>query len=112
MKKAIIAIALVSASLIATTSVAGPFDKGQFNVNQRQENQKERIQDGVQSGELTRAEAHNLRADQRQIARTEERMRSDGGGLSAREHARLAHMQNVESRQIRTKKHNPRDRNN
>lgn len=112
MKKSIFAIALVSASLVATASFAGPRGNGPFNVNERQQNQKERIQQGVESGELTRAEAHNLRSDQRQIARTEDRMREDGGGLSAREHARLAHMQSRESKQIHAKKHNDRDRNN
>ena len=110
MKKSIFAIAIISTSLIATASMAAPRANGQFNVNDRQENQHDRIAQGVKSGELTKAEAHNLRSDQRQINRTEQRMRADGGGLSAREHARLAHMQNVESRQIRAKKHNSRDR--
>jgi len=47
-------------------------------VNQRQFNQRERIQGGVRSGELTRAERASLAAEQRGIRQEERQYRSDG----------------------------------
>ena len=56
-------------------AAAGTRDPG---LNQRQHNQQQRIQQGVESGELTRGETHRLAAEQRHIRREEARYKSDG----------------------------------
>jgi len=78
-------------------------------VDQRQENQRERIQQGVASGELTRRETANAVHDQRHIRRAERRAKSDGV-VTGRESARLHHKENKASRQLRRNKHDAQDR--
>lgn len=58
-----------------------------MNINQRQANLDARIDAGVRSGQITRAEAFRLRAEFQQIARLETRYRA--GGLSQWEMADL-----------------------
>ena len=74
------------ATLIGLSVVAAPAAAG---INGRQHNQRARIAQGVRSGELTRGETRQLARQQYRIARTEHRMRRDGGGLSVGERARL-----------------------
>jgi len=78
-------------------------------VNERQENQRDRLQQGVASGELTRSEAARSRKDQREIRRTEKRMKADGD-MTKRERARLQHKQNKASRKLARNKHDAQDR--
>ena len=76
MKK--IAIAIVAASALAATAapaLAAPWQ----NINQRQANLDRRIDQGVRSGQLSRREAANLRAEFRGLARLEARYRATGG---------------------------------
>lgn len=47
-------------------------------VNARQADQRERIQQGIRSGELTRGEARQLGAEQRNIRQEERQYKSDG----------------------------------
>ncbi len=70
----------------------------------RQGNQKARIADGVESGELTARESVRLAKQQRHIARTENRYKSDGH-YSAKERAIVHHKQNRASRNIARQKH-------
>jgi hypothetical protein len=58
-----------------------------MNINQRQADLDRRIDRGVRSGDLTRAEAQRLRNEFRQIARLENRYRANG--LNMRERADL-----------------------
>ena len=78
-------------------------------VDRRQENQHDRIQQGVASGELTRRETANARQDQREIKRTENRMKADGQ-VTERERARLQQKENKASRQLRRNKHDAQER--
>jgi len=78
-------------------------------ADQRQENQHARIQQGVASGELTRAEAARSRGDQREIRRTEKRMKADGQ-VTRSERARLQRKENKASRKLRRNKHDAQDR--
>ena len=78
-------------------------------VDQRQENQRDRIQQGVASGELTRAETARSRKDQREIKRTEKRVKADGE-VTKRERARLQRKENKASRKLRRNKHDAQDR--
>ncbi len=78
-------------------------------VMPRQENQAARIDQGVRSGQVTPGEARHLEHQQGRIANTEARMRNrHGGALTARNHVKLARMQNHANRSIYRAKHNGR----
>lgn len=51
---------------------------GWMNINQRQANLDRRIDQGLRTGKITRAEAYRLRADFRTLARLESRYRVNG----------------------------------
>ena len=78
-------------------------------VDQRQQNQRDRIQQGVVSGELTSNEAADARQDQRKVRRSERRAKADGV-VTPTERARLQHKQNKASRKLRRDKHDAQDR--
>lgn len=101
-------IKLLAAILAAApvAALAGPHGPG---VNQRQHNQHARIQQGVNSGELTGREARGLRAEQRHIRREEARYRADGT-LTRAERADLHHDLNRSSRHIYGQKDDAQDR--
>lgn len=88
-------------ALAAAAMVAHAQDN---KVDIRQGNQQERIEQGVDSGQLTRREQMRLERDQKRIARAETRAESDGL-LSRRESARLAVGQRKTSRQIAHARH-------
>ena len=69
-------------------------------ADERQQNQKARINQGVVSGEVTKAEAARLKTEQRHIRRTERRAKADGN-VTPRERVRLQRKQNKASRDIR-----------
>lgn len=76
-------------------------------IQAREQKQQQRIQQGVQSGQLTSKEANKLEAQQNRIKATEDRMKADGN-LTRAERAKLTRMQNRASRNIYRKKHNAR----
>lgn len=80
-------------------------------VDERQENQRDRLQQGVASGELTRKEAAHARADQRHIRKAERRAKADGV-VTGQEKARLHHKQNKASRQLKRNKNDGQERGN
>jgi len=79
-------------------------------VDKRQNIQKERIEKGIQNGELTRKETRLLAKEQRHIKRAERRAKSDGV-VTRRERVRLDRKQDRANRHIGRAKHNPIDRN-
>jgi uncharacterized protein YdeI (BOF family) len=81
------------------------------SVNERQQNQRERIRQGVQSGELTGVEAARLRRQDAQIRLNEARARQSGGEFTPRERVRIQRQLNRESRRIYRQKHDAQDRN-
>jgi hypothetical protein len=81
------------------------------SVNERQQNQRERIRDGVQSGELTGVEAARLRRQDAQIRLNEARARQSGGEFTPQERARIQRQLNRENRRIYRQKHDAQDRN-
>lgn len=91
---------------LGSESFAGTRDPG---VNARQQNQRERIQQGVRSGELTRRETRKAVESQRDVRQLERAYKSDGQ-LTARERADLHHEQNQASRQIYNQKHDAQAR--
>lgn len=98
-----VALALSAAAAQADAATRDP------RVNARQDNQRERIQQGVRSGELTRHEARNVAEDQRDIRQLERAYKSDGE-LTAAERLDLHHEQNQASREIYREKHDGQDR--
>lgn len=78
-------------------------------MNARQQNQRERIVNGVKSGELTYRETARLAREQAQIRRMEYRFRRSGDGLSNRERFRLQREMNQSSRHIYRQKHDRQD---
>lgn len=80
------------------------------NDVQRNVNQQQRIEQGVKSGELTPRETGKLEHGQAHDSRLEARAAADGH-VGAREQARIARSETVQSERIHAKKHNRRERN-
>src|ERR1044072_9854744 len=96
-------LAVVSAS---QADAQRPRDPG---VNARQHNQRERIQQSVKSGELTRRETGRLVEEQRVVRQLERAYKSDGT-LTGAERRDLHHEQNQASRDIYRQKHDEQTR--
>ena len=79
------------------------------SINERQQKQRDRIANGIQSGELTRVEAKKLTKQQHKIAAKEARFKSDGV-LTRKERSKLQHNLNKASKNIYRKKHNKASR--
>lgn len=92
--------------MAATIAVQAQNTRG---VDHRQKNQRQRIQQGVVSGELTRNEAADARQNQRHVRRVERRAEADGV-VTSKERAKLHHKQNKASRQLRRDNHDGQDR--
>jgi Skp family chaperone for outer membrane proteins len=78
-------------------------------VNARQHTQRDRIQQGVKSGELTRRETGRLANEQRDIRQLEREYKSDGT-LTGAERRDLHQEQSQASRHIYAQKHDGQDR--
>ncbi|MBI2380491.1 MAG: hypothetical protein HYV16_07035 [Gammaproteobacteria bacterium] len=78
-------------------------------VDERQENQERRIEQGVDSGELTRREERRLERGQDKVERIEDRAKADGR-VTKRERVRLDQAQDVQSKRIAKQKHDRQDR--
>ena len=73
-------------------------------VDQRQENQEKRIQQGVQSGELTKKETKHLEKGQAKVQKQENKAMADGK-MSAKERAKIEKAQDRENKRIFREKH-------
>ncbi len=76
---------------------------------QRNVNQQSRIEQGVQSGQMTNREVSRAEHGQARVAKTEARAGSDGH-VSAREQRRIQNKENRQSQRIYREKHNNRQR--
>lgn len=101
--KRLLAGSIVAAALaaLASQALAQPNTP---RVDQRQENQARRIEQGKQSGALTKREARRLEAGQARVAGMEKRAKADGT-VSKRERARLERANDRQSRRIAKQKH-------
>jgi hypothetical protein len=104
---------ILTGSIVCMFAVAPAFaannDPG---IDQREINQQSRINQGVQSGQLTPKETGKLDAQQARIKQREERMASrDNGNLTAKDKAKLTRQQNRASKNIYVKKHNDKTAN-
>lgn len=104
MKKNIgVVVAGALSLMVCGIALAGPIDDP--NIQKREQNQEKRIEQGVQSGQLTPKEAGKLEAKQAKIKQDEERMKADGK-LTKAERRKLKREQNKASEKIYDKKHN------
>lgn len=103
MKHTIIVLLLTAFAGIAHAQSSTP------RIDHRQENQRDRIRQGVSSGELTRRETVHAVRDQRHIHRMERRAKADGT-VTCRERARIHHEQNRANRSLRHNKHDAQAR--
>lgn len=79
-------------------------------IKHRAKSQHHRIKQGVKSGELTKAEAKNLRNDQKEIRQEVKEAKKDDGKITRDERKEIKQDQKQASRKIFRKKHNKRDR--
>jgi hypothetical protein len=94
-------------ALVLCTVAAGAYAAGPRTdeVVDRDLNQQERIEQGLQSGQLNTREAGQLERQETRIDRTEARDLKDGK-LSPQEQARINRMQNRTSARITADRHN------
>jgi hypothetical protein len=101
MNKTQITLALFATALLSGTAFADtPAEKDQ----QRDVNQQQRIENGLQSGQLNTKEAGRLEREQQHVDRMEARDLKDGH-MSAGEQLRLDKAQNAASADIYRQKH-------
>lgn len=107
MKRMLFALAASGAAIamLPSAASAAPWQ----SINQRQANLYNRIEQGVRSGSLTRAEARRLHMRFNNIARLETRYRRSGG-LSWNERRDLDRRFNALSRSVRVQKHDWQNR--
>lgn len=74
-------------------------------VSERLDNQQARIEQGINSGELTMAEAKSLKREERRIGNARQKALSDGK-LTQKERVALENMQDRASQRISGLKHN------
>lgn len=89
----------MKATILIAMILVTSFAEARERAGVRNQLQRQRIQQGVESGELNRAEARRLRAGQRHVHRVEKRAAADGE-LSAEEKARIEKAQDRQSRRI------------
>ena len=80
-------------------------------IDKRQAEQQKRIDQGVQSGQLTSKDAARLEKGQERVQAMEDKAKADGK-VTKQERARIQHAQNVQSRHVAKEKHDRQhDRN-
>jgi hypothetical protein len=102
MKRNLIVLAL----LLACTGAAQAQEQGAAVETQRDANQQERIEQGLQSGQLSTKEAGRLEREEQHIDRQEAQDLKQGGTLTPQEKARINREQNQVSNNIYREKHN------
>ncbi len=94
--KAAVLAALAIPALAQTTSTP--------RVDQRQEKQQQRIDKGVQSGQLNRKEAARLEKGQARVRKMEDKAAADGK-VTAKERRKIERTQDRQNRRIARQKH-------
>ena len=104
MKRSQKVLVSITACLFSTQLMAGtPV------LDERQQNQKQRIKQGIKSGELTKKESKRLINGQAQLQKMEYKAKSDGV-VTKKERARLQNKANKESAKIAKNKHDKQKR--
>ena len=94
------AVALAVSALFAQLTLA----QNTADIVQRNANQQERIEQGLQSGQLTTKEAAKLEKGEARVEKIEQRAEANGK-LTDAERRRIEQAQNKESREIYREKH-------
>jgi hypothetical protein len=102
--------AVIIGGIIPMTGLAQGDGYRRGSVNRREHFQRERIRDGIRSGQLTRREAGRLINQQRRIEAFERRARQDDGRLDRHERRRLNQMLDRSSRSISREKNDGHNR--
>ena len=102
MKRSLIAVALT----LALCAAAHAQEQPAAVAAQRDANQQERIEQGLQSGQLSSREAGQLERDEQRLDRTQAQDLKSGGALTPQEKAQITRQQNAVSRDIYQDKHN------
>jgi len=97
---------LVPAALLGTILL--PLAAQADSLNDRRHDQRQRIEQGVDSGQLTRREQERLNARQAHIRRQEHRDRLSGGRFTPAERRRIQREYNHTSHAIYRDNHNGR----
>ena len=104
MKKLVLVLGLVT-GIVAIANA-----QSEKVVRERQQNQVQRINEGVVSGDLTRAETKRLKAEQRHIQREKKMARADGV-VTKNERRHIRNDQRKASRNIHRQKNDSESRN-
>lgn len=102
-------LTLTAAGLLLATTAAASAGSATSNVDARMDRQAQSIEQGRRDGSITWREGLKLRAEQREIAKTEAQFLSDGH-LSKSERRTLKNMQDEAGEHIYDSKHNSRHR--
>ena len=101
----IVGIGLMAGLLALTGLPAAAQNVNDPGIQKREARQQDRIQQGVNSGQLSQGEATRLENQQSHLQAAEGRMKADGN-LNQAERAKLTRMQDRASRNVCRKKHN------
>jgi methionine salvage enolase-phosphatase E1 len=96
-------------SVALVFTVLFPFAAEARRDQVRESRQQHRIREGVKSGELTRKEAHHLRAGQRRVDRLQRKAKADGE-ITPAEKMRIEKAQDKQSAAIYKQKHDAQER--
>src|SRR4051812_1554051 len=96
---------LTAGGLLAASGGANA--QSMYEINRIQDQQQNRIERGINSGQITRSEATRLEAGERAIDRAQSRAMADGH-VSSQERARIDRMVERENHQIYRADHNDR----
>jgi hypothetical protein len=106
----------IAAAALPATAIAAPaphfasYQAGWQNINARQARLDARINQGIRSGALSRAEATRLRSEFRALARLEARYRATRPGLTSAERRDLDRRFDALSARMRSEKHDRQGR--
>lgn len=100
----------LAAAIMPVTAGAAPRAPEWQSINARQERIDTRIDRGIRSGALTRAEAARLRGEFQGLARLEAQYRRSGGRLTVAERRELDRRFDALSARVNVQKHDPQHR--
>ena len=96
---------LITAAVLAALSLpAFAQTTSTPRIDQRQQNQQQRIDQGVQSGQLNQKEAARLDKGQARVQKMEDKAVADGK-VTAKERRKIERAQDKQSRKIAREKH-------
>ena len=93
----------ITAALVAALALPG-LALAQTRIDKRQEKQNQRIQKGVDSGQLNQKEAARLEKGQDHVQKLEDKALQDGK-ITKKDKIRIEHSQDVQSKRIARQRH-------